>query len=147
MFTGVYGPFSREDKECLWEELGAIRGLWKEPWCIEGDFNTTLYQAERNRNGRIASAMRRFARVIDDLGLVDVPLQGGSFTWSGGLNNQAWARLDRFLATPSWLDQYSRVHQRRLSRPTSDHFPVLLEGGGLRRGPSPFKFENMWLKA
>ena len=49
--------------------------------------------------------------------------------------------------TPNWLDQYSRVSQRRLPRPTSDHFPVLLEGGGLRRGFSPFKFENMWLKA
>ena len=28
----------------------------------------------------------------------------------------------------------------------SEHFPILLEGGELRRGPSPFKFENMWLK-
>ncbi|RVW26986.1 putative ribonuclease H protein [Vitis vinifera] len=134
VFTGVYGPFSREDKECLWEELGAIRGLWEEPWCLGGDFNTSLYQAKRSRNGRITSDMRRFAQIIDDLGLVDVPLQGGSFTWSGGLNNQSWARLDRFLATPNWLDQYSRVLQRRLPRPTSDHFLVLLEGGGLRRG-------------
>ena len=147
VFTGVYGPFSREERECLWEEFGAIRGLWEEPWCLGGDFNTILYQSERSRNGRITSAMRRFAQIIDDLGLVDFPLQGGSFTWSEGLNNQSWVRLDRFLATPSWLDQYSRVYQRRLSRPTSDHFPVLLEGGGLRRGPSPFKFENMWLKA
>ncbi|RVX16492.1 hypothetical protein CK203_006036 [Vitis vinifera] len=118
VFTGVYGSFSKEDRECLWEELG---------------------QSE--------DSMRRFAQIIDELGLVDIPLQGGSFTWSGGLNNQSRARLDRFLATPSWLDQYSRVLQRRLSRPTSDHFPILLEGGGIRRGPSPFKFENMWLKA
>ncbi|RVW50024.1 Retrovirus-related Pol polyprotein from transposon RE1 [Vitis vinifera] len=26
----------------LWEELGAIRGLWEEPWCIGGDFNVIL---------------------------------------------------------------------------------------------------------
>ena len=146
VFMGVYGPFSREERECLWEEIGAIGGLWEEPWCLGGDFNTILYQSERSRNGRITSAMRRFAQIIDDLGLVDLPLQGGSFTWSGGLNNQSWARLDRFLATPSWFDQYSRVSQRRLPRPTSDHFPVILKGGGLRRGPSPFRFENMWLK-
>ena len=90
--------------------------------------------------------MRRFAQVVDELGLVDLQLQGGSFTWSGGLNNQSRARLDRFLVIPCWLDQFSRVVQRRLPRPTSDHFPVLLEGGGLRRGPTPFRFENMWLK-
>ena len=48
--------------------------------------------------------------------------------------------------SPSWLDQFSGVLQRRLPRPIFDHFPLLLEGGGLRRGPSPFRFENMWLK-
>ena len=48
--------------------------------------------------------------------------------------------------TQNWLDQFSGVLQSRLPRPTSDHFPILLEGGGLRRGPSPFRFENMWLK-
>ena len=90
--------------------------------------------------------MRRFAEIVDDLGLVDLPLQGGEFTWNGGLNNQAWARLDRFLVSPSWLDQFSGVTQSRLSRPISDHFPIVLEGGGIRRGPTPFRFENMWLK-
>ena len=104
VFTGVYGPFSREERECLWEENGAIRGLWEERWCLGDDFNTIIYQSERSRNGRITSAMRRFAQIINDLGLVDIPLQGGSFTWSGGLNNQSWARLDRFLVTPSWFD-------------------------------------------
>ncbi|RVW13169.1 Transposon TX1 uncharacterized 149 kDa protein [Vitis vinifera] len=146
VFTGVYGPFIREAREGLWEELGAVRGIWDEPWCLGGDFNSTLYQGERNRQGRITPNMRRFAHIIDDLGLVDLPLQGGAFTWSGGLNNQSWARLDRFLVSPSWLDKFSGVNQRRLPRPVSDHFPILLEGGGLRRGPSPFRFENMWLK-
>ena len=48
--------------------------------------------------------------------------------------------------SPSWLDQFSGVLQKRLSCPISDYFPLLLEGGGLRRGLSPFRFENMWLK-
>ncbi|RVW37305.1 LINE-1 reverse transcriptase-like [Vitis vinifera] len=110
VFTGVYGPFTREAREGLWEELGAVRGIWDEPWA-----------------GRPSLAR-------------------GEFTWSGGLNNQSWARLDRFLVSPSWLDKFSGAIQRRLPRPVSDHFPILLEGGGLRRGPSPFRFENMWLK-
>ena len=109
VFTGVYGPFTKEERECLWEETGAIRGIWEEPWCLGGDFNIILSQNERSRQGRITSAMRRFAQVVDELGLVDLQMQGGSFTWSGGLNNQSRARLDRFLVTPCWLDQFSRV--------------------------------------
>ena len=87
VFTGVYGSFPKEEKECLWEEIGAIRGIWEEPWCLGGDFNIIVSQRERSRQGRITSAMRRFAQIIDDLELVDLPLQGGLFTWSGGLNN------------------------------------------------------------
>ncbi|RVX02717.1 LINE-1 reverse transcriptase-like [Vitis vinifera] len=123
VFTGVYGPFTKEERECLWEEIGAIRGLWEDPWCVGGDFNITLFQRERSRQGRITSAMRRFAQIADELGLRDIPMQGGVFTWSGGPNNQSWARLDRFLVNTSWLDQFSSVLQSRLSRPLSDHFP------------------------
>ena len=90
--------------------------------------------------------MRRFAQVVDELELLDLPLQGGVFSWSGGRNNQSWARLDRYLVTQNWLDKFYGVVQSRLLRPTSDRFPILLKGGGLRRGPSPFRFENMWLK-
>ena len=86
-------------------------------------------------------------RLLIELELIDLPLQGGVLTWSGERNNQAWAILDRFLVTQNWLDHFNEVVQSRLPRPTSDHFPILLMGGGLRRGPSPFRFENMWLKA
>ncbi|RVW49857.1 LINE-1 reverse transcriptase-like [Vitis vinifera] len=110
VFTGVYGPFTKAERNALWEEFGAIRGLWEDPWCIGGDFNITLFSRERSGQRRISSAMRNFAEIVDDLGLVDLPLQGGDFTWNGGLHNQTWARLDR-------------------------------------RGPTPFRFENMWLKA
>ncbi|KAJ9671525.1 hypothetical protein PVL29_025297 [Vitis rotundifolia] len=146
IFTGVYGPFARKDRETLWEELGAIRGIWDDPWCLGGDFNVTLSQWERSRQGHLNGAMRRFAQVANDLDLLDLPLQGGLFSWSGGRNNQSWARLDRFLVSQSWLDLFKGVVQCRLPRPTSDHFPILLKGGGLSRGPSSFRFENMWLK-
>ena len=41
---------------------------------------------------------------------------------------------------------FSGVIQRVLPKSVSDHSPVLLEGGGFRNGPSPYRFENMWLK-
>ena len=80
IFTGVYGPFSKEDREILWEELGAIRGIWDYPWCLGGDFNVTLSQWERSNQGRLTGAMRRFAQVVEELELLDLP-GGGFLEW------------------------------------------------------------------
>ncbi|RVX19759.1 Transposon TX1 uncharacterized 149 kDa protein [Vitis vinifera] len=146
IFSGVYGPTLKRYKELFWEELGAIRGLWSDPWCIRGDFNLIRFPNESRRGGRLSSSMRRFSEVIDDLDLRDLPLQGGPFTWSGGLNNQAMSRLDRFLVSKDWEGHFKGAVQCTLPRPVSDHFPILLDGGGVRRGPVPFRFENMWLK-
>ncbi|RVW37936.1 Transposon TX1 uncharacterized 149 kDa protein [Vitis vinifera] len=92
------------------------------------------------------SNMRRFLEIIEDLELKDVPLVGGPFTWNGGVNNQTFSRLDRFLFNEGWDNHFGDVRQCVLPRPVSDHFPILLDVGGGRRGPSPFRFENMWLK-
>ena len=78
VFTGVYGPLSSGERNLLWDELGAIRCLWEDPWCVRGDFNTIRF--ERNRSGRLNQSMRRFSEVIDDHELVDLPLFGGNFT-------------------------------------------------------------------
>ena len=43
---GVYGPLSREGRYSFWEELGAIRGLWENSWCIGGDFNVIQFLAK-----------------------------------------------------------------------------------------------------
>ena len=91
--------------------------------------------------------MRTFSQIIDELELKDLPLQGGVFTWTGGPGNQKMARLDRFLITDDWENYVRNVTQSTLPRPFSDHFSILLIGGGsLVRGPTPFRFENMWLK-
>ena len=146
VFSGVYGPIEKRLRESFWEELGSIRGLWENPWCVGGDFNEILSPNERSRGGRISNSMRRFADVLNELGLRDLPLQGGHYTWQGGSNGRSMSRLDRFLVTPDWESQCNRVIQRRLPRPVSDHFPIMLDSEGVRTGPSPFRFELMWLK-
>lgn len=89
-------------------------------------------------------AMRDFSLLIDDLELIDFPMQGGSFTWSGG---RVFSRIDRFLISGDWEEHFSRVVQLRLERPVSDHWPVLLDSGWIRSGPVPFRFENMWAQS
>ena len=104
------------------------------------------YLEKHSRGGGFSVSMRRFSEVVEDLELRDFPLHGGPFTWRGGLNNQSQSRLDLFLETDNWDSMFNGVVQGILPRPVSDHFPILLEGGGLKRGPSPFRFENMWLE-
>ena len=45
-----------------------------------------------------------------------------------------------------WESKFSKVVQRCLPRPTSDHLPILLDSDGIRTSSSPFRFELMWLK-
>ena len=99
IFMGVYGLVEGNLKENFWEELGAIRGLWTGPWCAGGDFNAITSLYESIKGGRVTSTMHRFAEVIDDLGMRDMPLQGGPFTWSGGINDPAMSKIDRFLVS------------------------------------------------
>ncbi|RVX23795.1 LINE-1 reverse transcriptase-like [Vitis vinifera] len=78
-------PFSKKDRDCLWEELGAIRGLWEDPGCLGGDFNVILSQRERSRQGRLTGAMRSFAQTVDELELLDLSMQGGVSLGVGGI--------------------------------------------------------------
>ena len=43
MFIGVYGPMLNEEKENFWNELGDIRGLWNDLWCVGKDFNVMRF--------------------------------------------------------------------------------------------------------
>ncbi|RVW37090.1 hypothetical protein CK203_084548 [Vitis vinifera] len=70
----------------------------------------------------------------------------GSFTWCGGQNKQSMLRIDCFLLTSDQEEHFSNTMQTLLPRPVSDHSPIPLEGGRVRRSKTLFRFENMWFK-
>ncbi|KAL7168962.1 hypothetical protein ACSBR2_034064 [Camellia fascicularis] len=119
----------REDSErgLFLEELEHVAFRWDVPWCVGGYFNVVRWPSEKAGNARSSGAMRAFCSFIDDLQLVDLPIQGGSFTWSNG---RSLSRIDRFLVTMGWEEHFSEVVQLRLPRPVSDHWPILLDSGG-----------------
>ena len=110
---------------------------------MAGDFNAIRFPEEHSKGGSLNSVMRRFFEVLEDLELRDLPLHGGIFTWNGGRNNHMKSRLDRFLISEEWEDLFSGPIQSLLPRPMSNHHPILLDGGGMRRGPTLFRFENV----
>lgn len=44
VFIGIYGPLSQKVRKETLEELGSIRGLWEEPWCLVKGFNMICHQ-------------------------------------------------------------------------------------------------------
>ena len=78
-FTGVHGPTLKVEREGFQSELGAVRGLWSDPWCVAGDFNMIRFLSMRSRECRLSSIMRRFSEVIEDLELRDAAPSGKSF--------------------------------------------------------------------
>ena len=137
VFTGVYGLVISRAKEEFWEELGAIKGLWDEPWSVGGDFNSIRFPGERRYGHNLTAGMRRFSEVIEELNLKDLPSPGGQFTWFGGLNSQAASRLDRFLINNEWEDHFLGVFQSTLPKIASNRCPILLEGKGIKKARLP----------
>ena len=111
------------------------------------DFNVIRFPSKRSSQGRLNRSMRQFLEFIDEMELIDLPLLGGNFMWSGGLRNQNLVSIDDFLVSQYWIDHHSNVVQLKLPRSTFDHAPLLLDCGGMRRGETLFCFENMLLKA
>ena len=145
--TGVYGPNLDSARSFFWDELRLVRDRWASPWCVFGDFNVVRYPRERLGCTNFSQAMIDFSDFIDSINLIDLPLLGGPFTWSNGADPPSMSRIDRVLVSRDWEDHFSDVNQKLLPKPVSDYSPLLMEGGGMARGKSAFKFENMWLKA
>ena len=144
--TGVYGPNDNGQQSTLWEELSQVRARWPMAWCLVGDFNIIRYPSERFGCESFSPTMFAFSDFIENNSLVDLPLEGASFTWFRDSSVPSMLRIDRVLVSLDWVEHYVNVSQWVLPRVLSDHCPLLLEAGVVRRSRSTFKFEYMWLK-
>ncbi|RVW28979.1 LINE-1 reverse transcriptase-like [Vitis vinifera] len=81
LFSGVYGPSLMKEREDFWAELGAVRGLWSDPWCVAGDFNVVRFPVESSRGGRLSASMRRFSEIMEDLRVVGGAQFSGSASY------------------------------------------------------------------
>lgn len=72
--TGVYAPNCTLEREEVWWELGAVRGLFTGPWVVVGDFNTVRFPSEKKNCSRYNKAMRDFSEFIEDMELADLTI-------------------------------------------------------------------------
>ncbi|KAL4180048.1 hypothetical protein AMTRI_Chr13g90220 [Amborella trichopoda] len=90
--------------------------------------------------------MRDFSYFISRNELLDIPLQGSDYTWFNHAAESSLSKLDRFLLSPNWEEQFPGSFALALPKPTSDRCPILLDTIAVRRGPKPFRFELAWLQ-
>jgi len=59
-------------------------------------------------------------------------------------NGKAKSRLDRFLISFEWLQQWPGSKQYVLDRQISDHCALVLKSNVVDWGPKPFRFLDIW---
>ncbi|KAK9667987.1 hypothetical protein RND81_13G026500 [Saponaria officinalis] len=102
----VYGLNSREGRRRLWGLLDSLIGCFSAPCLLMGDFNVTLFDAERNSSYDVdRTNVEDFRRCCVTNGLVDFPYTGLTFTWcdkQDGLD-RTWCKLDRVMGNAAWF--------------------------------------------
>ena len=119
----VYGNNDRVNRRTMFVELKEKMGNINKPFLVLGDFNVTLHSGERTGAVICNRSIRDFSKWINDLRLIDIPLQGVKFTWR---RNESKSKLDRALCSHEWLTKFPNMNLLGLSRSFSDHNPILL---------------------
>ncbi|KAL4367388.1 hypothetical protein GQ457_05G014640 [Hibiscus cannabinus] len=109
-----------------------------------GDFNSVRKKEEQSGCSNPLFGAEGFNKFIDDMKLIDLPLQGKPFTCFGSKSKRS--RLDRFLLDEAWFLTTHDLVQTGLNRSISDLIPILLASKEINWGPKPFKFINAWLE-
>nr|GEW25075.1 RNA-directed DNA polymerase, eukaryota [Tanacetum cinerariifolium] len=81
MFVVLYAPQQPLSKRVLWDYISVLLGRWVGDAIIMGDFNEVWSIDERHGSTFNPYIARRFDQFISTLGLVDVKLEGYTFTW------------------------------------------------------------------
>uniref|UniRef100_A0A803Q9L8 Reverse transcriptase domain-containing protein n=1 Tax=Cannabis sativa TaxID=3483 RepID=A0A803Q9L8_CANSA len=148
--TGIYGEPNRSLRRNTWQLIRTLHEDNRTPWCLIGDFNNVTNQADKKGGHPYPSwLIEGFQKVLSDCSLNDLPLLGYQFTWERGHGSPNWieARIDRALASHSWLDNFQLARLLNIEVSTSDHCPLLLDP--CFKTPTPkihcFCFENAWI--
>nr|GEW96891.1 RNA-directed DNA polymerase, eukaryota [Tanacetum cinerariifolium] len=94
----IYAPQPLSHKRVLWDYISSLIARWNEETIVMGDFNEVRSIDERFGSMFNQSSSRLFNHFITSSGLLDVKLEGYSFTWAHPSATKM-SKLDRFLVS------------------------------------------------
>ncbi|GJY50398.1 RNA-directed DNA polymerase, eukaryota [Tanacetum coccineum] len=141
----VYAPQSSACKRLLWEYISSLITRWNGETIVMGDFNVVRSTDERLGSRFNQSSAKVFNQFIESSGLVDIKLEGYSFTWSHP-SGRKMSKLDRFLVSEGIVSLFPSISATCLDKHLSDHRPILLHEVNSDFGPSPFRMFHSWFR-
>nr|GEW69932.1 RNA-directed DNA polymerase, eukaryota [Tanacetum cinerariifolium] len=149
MIISVYAPQVDSYKRVLWSYLELLVNHWNGESIIMGDFNEVRRKEEHWGCTFNAYGARLFNSFISNAGLVDLQLEGFSFTWSNPSASKM-SKLDRFLVTDGLISLFPHISAVCLDRHLSNHRPILIREVITDYGATPFPrtdYMNLLLEA
>ncbi|GJV74554.1 RNA-directed DNA polymerase, eukaryota [Tanacetum coccineum] len=143
LIVSVYAPQDLSERKTLWEYISHLIDQWDGECVILGDFNEVRSEQERFGSNFNASGANAFNQFISSADLVDLPLEGYSFTWAHKSASKM-SKLDRFLVTEGLLSVFPSLSAICLDRHLSDHRPILMRELVVDYGPTPFRVFHSW---
>ncbi|GAU40727.1 hypothetical protein TSUD_14120 [Trifolium subterraneum] len=149
--TCYYGYLERSRRRAAWDLLRDLCNMYSIPWCIIGNFNDLLSQTDKKAtHPHLNGLCMGFRQAVSDCDLTNIPIERHPFTWikSRGSPHVIEERLDRVMASTSWLQLYPQVRLSNLLASHSDHSLIFFQckptiGTQFKHS---FRFENSWLK-
>ncbi|GKA81473.1 RNA-directed DNA polymerase, eukaryota, partial [Tanacetum coccineum] len=143
LFIVVYAPQQPSSKIMLWDYISGLISCWNGEVIVMGDFNEVRTCNERRGSCFNPYSSRRFDDFIKYSGLVDIRLEGYTYTWSHPSASKM-SKLDRFLISDGIFNSFPLITATCLDRHLSDHRPIILQEVQLDFGPIPFRIYHSW---
>nr|GEZ89329.1 RNA-directed DNA polymerase, eukaryota [Tanacetum cinerariifolium] len=143
LIVSIYAPQEVSERRILWDYIGHLIEQWDGECVILGDFNEVRMKLERFGTVFNALGANAFNQFIASASLVDLPLEGYSFTWAHKSASKM-SKLDRFLVSEGLLSVFPSLSAICLDRHLFDHRPILMRELVVDYGPTPFWIFNSW---
>nr|GEW97809.1 RNA-directed DNA polymerase, eukaryota [Tanacetum cinerariifolium] len=125
LVISVYAPQALSKKRLLWNYISLLISRWGSECIVMGDFNEVHCEEERTGLVFNVQGANVFNDFISSSSLIDVRLEGYSFTWSHPSATKM-SKLDRFLISDGFTSLFPHMSALCLDKHLSDHRPILL---------------------
>jgi hypothetical protein len=145
----AYGVAQEEHNNDFLTGLSAFCNNVFTPYIVDGDFNILRHSGEKNTLFVQTHSSDLFNSIIHTLGLREIFMHGGKFTWSNNHACPNLEKLDMIPMSPDWEDLFPLVTVRKLVREVSDHNALLLDSGSHAiplNTSREFHFDLSWFK-